>query len=564
MNSKTIKEFSMKQKIGLLLLGIFLLVGFSLRYYRLDEVPQGLNWDEAANGYNAYSLLKTGKDEFGKPWPIITESFGEYKSGLGSIMLIPTVKKFGLSIYATRLPTVIFGCLLILVSFYLALQVFNKTIPASLVAGLIAVSPWAIHTSRFSLEWYLGFPLMVLGLSLLIGSQKHNWKMLIAATLLSSSLYFYSNIKLFLPLMLLAYIVIYRKSLKKQLKLIITSFTLGLLILLPLFKEMGQTDWLARARKVSIVTNDNLLLQLNEGLYRHNVSNLPLIRLFNNKPLFFGKEFIQRYLQHFSIDFLFIGKDATPRLEIEKVGKLYLISLPFLIWGLTEAIKRRKPVDKFLLAWLALAPLASSLTIDSPHGLRAIIMMPVLQIFTVRGLISSYQLLGKKPFLLKTASIIVIASLYLGGLSYFLWRYFLFYPESSAADWLDGHKTVIEKMQQYRSKFDQIIFTTSRGQPHIFVAFFTLVDPQLYQQEVVDQQNIFNAYLTHIAGVKFKEIVGDDFCLTNTLIIDEPNQHGAIPKLDQVYYQNRFHDPKLAFELFDTNNSKVRKYYCSN
>jgi hypothetical protein len=189
-------------------------------------------------------------------------------------------------------------------------------------------------------------------------------------------------------------------------------------------------------------------------------------------------------------------------------------------------------------------------------------MMPVLQIFTVQGLMSGYKLLGKKRFLLKVASVMVVAGLYLGGLGYFLWRYFLFYPEKTAIYWLDGHKEVVEKIEQYRSEFDEVIFTISRGQPHIFLAFFTPIDPEIYQQEAVGQENIFNAYLTHLAGVEFKQLEGVDFCAENALIVDEPGKPKDIPRLDQVYFKNRFHEPELSFEMFDTKDPGLRQFLC--
>lgn len=67
----------MSRKTLYLFLIIFL--AFSLRFYKLGSVPAGFFSDEAAVGYNAYSLLKTGKDEFGKPWPFLFISFGEGK-----------------------------------------------------------------------------------------------------------------------------------------------------------------------------------------------------------------------------------------------------------------------------------------------------------------------------------------------------------------------------------------------------------------------------------------------------------------------------------------------------
>jgi len=68
-----------------LLLGFFLILGFLLRSVYLEKNPPGLNWDEASVGYNAYTLSQTGRDEFGKPWPIYMEAFGEYKIGLYSM-----------------------------------------------------------------------------------------------------------------------------------------------------------------------------------------------------------------------------------------------------------------------------------------------------------------------------------------------------------------------------------------------------------------------------------------------------------------------------------------------
>ena len=43
-----------------------------LRLTLLSSVPVGFNDDEAAFGYNAYSILKTGRDEWGRflPFPL--------------------------------------------------------------------------------------------------------------------------------------------------------------------------------------------------------------------------------------------------------------------------------------------------------------------------------------------------------------------------------------------------------------------------------------------------------------------------------------------------------------
>ena len=49
-----------------------------LRIYDISANPPGFFADEASFGYNAYSVLHTGKDEHGQI-AVFFEAFGEYK-----------------------------------------------------------------------------------------------------------------------------------------------------------------------------------------------------------------------------------------------------------------------------------------------------------------------------------------------------------------------------------------------------------------------------------------------------------------------------------------------------
>src|SRR3990172_1444734 len=84
----------MFKRINFLLLLIFFL-GFVLRFWNLGNIPSGFDADEAAFGYNSYSILKTGADEYGKILPLTLKSFGEYKPALYSYLAIPFVYFFG-------------------------------------------------------------------------------------------------------------------------------------------------------------------------------------------------------------------------------------------------------------------------------------------------------------------------------------------------------------------------------------------------------------------------------------------------------------------------------------
>lgn len=552
--------------IGYLLLVIFLILGFILRFYKLTAIPPGFSWDEASVGYNAYSLFKTGKDEFGQSWPIFMEAFGEYKTGLYSWLLVPVIRYLGLSIFTVRLPNVIFGTLTILASFYLALKIFKSPLETSFVAALVAVSPWAVHLSRFTLEWYFGFPLLLFGLGFLWEERKKKFFIFLAALFLSLSFYSYHAFRFLIPFLVIGFLFLNKKRFFDQKKALFFSLILSLLILLPLFKAMVSQEWFSRPKSVLLFTDKVERDLLMEGMYRHVKLNLPLIRVFNNKVVFYGKEALDRYLSHYSPQFLFLGEDVTPRIGVKRVGKLYLISFPFLLIGLNQLIRKKTITNRFLLFWLIIAPLPSSLTVDAPHALRSLLLVPVLQIITVMGLVCSYSFIKTKRPSLKTPFIFFVTIFYLSGLAYFLWQYWLFYPEDAAGYWQTGHQQMVEKVKQEKDKFETIVVTTAYGQPHIFFAFFTPIEPKKYQNLVnlPDQKGIFNARIPHLDKIEFRAIEEEDFCLENTLVVTPKSSNKELPRYDQVKIAHRFHEEPVIFEMFDTNDPLIRQTFCQS
>src|SRR3990172_13290311 len=108
-----------------ILLLLIVLMSLFLRFYRLDSYP-ALNADEAAIGYNAYSLIQTGRDEHGNPWPIHFQSFNDYKPGLYFYMVVPFVKILGLNEWAVRIPGAALGVGTVLVLYLLVRELFKS------------------------------------------------------------------------------------------------------------------------------------------------------------------------------------------------------------------------------------------------------------------------------------------------------------------------------------------------------------------------------------------------------------------------------------------------------
>src|ERR1700690_2543296 len=105
-------------KYKYLILIAIIVLAFVLRFYKLGSYP-ALNADEASNGYDAYSLLLTGKDQHGNSWPIDFQSFNDYKPGLYVYIIMPFVKVMGLNEWSVRIPNAAIGVLSIYVIYLL-------------------------------------------------------------------------------------------------------------------------------------------------------------------------------------------------------------------------------------------------------------------------------------------------------------------------------------------------------------------------------------------------------------------------------------------------------------
>src|SRR3990167_2020828 len=123
-----------------------------LRFYQLGQNPPSLNWDETAHGYNAYSILKTGRDEYGYRLPLSFRSFDDYKPPIYTYLVVPSVAAFGLNDFAVRFPSAFLGVLAVLFTYLMVKELFQKTPIALLSAFFLAISPWHLQFSRVAFE----------------------------------------------------------------------------------------------------------------------------------------------------------------------------------------------------------------------------------------------------------------------------------------------------------------------------------------------------------------------------------------------------------------------------
>ena len=138
----------LKKKIYFILLIVILLLSLFLRFYKVNTNPPSLDWDEASIGYNAYSILKTGADEYGNKFPLSIRSFDDYKPPLYVYLDVPSIAVFGLNEIGTRFPAALIGFLSVLIIYFLVKEIFDdweedrKEKLALIAAFFLGVSPW--------------------------------------------------------------------------------------------------------------------------------------------------------------------------------------------------------------------------------------------------------------------------------------------------------------------------------------------------------------------------------------------------------------------------------------
>src|SRR3989344_5357874 len=136
----------MSKKTFLILLVISLFALF-LNVYEKSTVPPSFNADEAAFGYNVYSLSQTGKDEYGNFLPLRLKSFGDYKMPLYSYLSIPFVGLFGLSENSVRMLNTVLVFLFPFLVYCLVKELFDKKNTALVSSALVGLS-WGFTQSE--------------------------------------------------------------------------------------------------------------------------------------------------------------------------------------------------------------------------------------------------------------------------------------------------------------------------------------------------------------------------------------------------------------------------------
>jgi hypothetical protein len=426
---------------------IIVILAFFLRFYQVSKLPPGLYDDEVSLGYNAYSLLTHGTDEYGVASPLWFKAFGEYKLPGYIYADLISIAIFGKNELAVRLPSIAFGTLTILF-LYLFLKDLLSLAPKTLgdkfnkipliSAFVLAITPWHVQFSRGAYESVVAVSLFIIGCWQFIVFYKKKKILSLVDCMLYFTLasYTYNSFRILTPLAL--FLIFYflfktKYSFKKILFLAFYALFLNIPLLLFTFTSQGY----ARFQQTSTFTP----LSLSTQSFLPNFITYPFVYLRN-------------FLSYLSLQELFTkAQDNVRFYSSSEFGFLFRWQLPFLIVGLVMLLRENwGTFKKIILGMLLIVPAVGAITV-SPNALRSLLLVIPFSIITAIGIQSFTR---RNILWIKTVFIlIVLFGIYESGLYFHM--YLSHYQNAYAIFWGGAQKKIVKEATNYSSLYSTIV-----------------------------------------------------------------------------------------------------------
>lgn len=467
----------------LLLLGGIFIIGLYLYTVDLGKIPSGFYIDEALPGYNAYSVLSSLRDEYGKLVPLVFRFYGSFNPPLFTYLVVPSVLIFGLNVFAVRIVSALSGLLCMIPVFILLQKSDISTSKVTKYIGvfLFVISPWMILHSRVGYEITLALLIFSLGVYFLYKGLEKPRSLVVGLILLSISTYAAYAERFIVPIFILGFIVVFRNILKRsvQIKNLSKGLLWAALIQVPNFLLLFTPAFFPKSNLTSFSVVSAQSEKIGRILPRGISYVLALVR-----------EFFAQYLTYFSPRSLFFLPDPDLQRSMPELSVFYFwMVIPYLL-GLYSLWKFKKSSYAKLVILLALVtPIPAAFTRDPFSTHRAIpLVLPLILIISLgvdRLLISL-----PRKFMIFMGLGLALFSLIL------LWRsYFILLPKERARVWGYGVPELVEEARKFPG--EHIIVDQSRKKPlYIQLAFFLKYSPQQFQLTAKDK--IVSSYYENV------------------------------------------------------------------
>ncbi len=538
-----------------------MIFAFALRVYHVNINPPALSWDEVSIGYNAYSILKTGKDEHGRFLPLDTFiGYGDYKPPLAVYITVPFIALIGLNDLAVRLPSSLFGGLTVLATFFLVKELCNlgkEKLPSEWLAlvtcAILAFSPWHINLSRGGFEANIALFFVVIGVWLILSCRAHPERWTIAWLPFVATIYTFNSTRYFSIFFGMILVAFMYQEIQKHGKQFFIGGIIAFIAILPILPHLLSPEARIRFNEVNIFTDPSVVKLSNERIERDGGSFLS--KMVNNRRVGYARSFLVHFLDNVQPDFLFVKGDGNPKFSIQDVGQLYLFEAPFFAIGMVALFMEAPSLAALLLLWIIAAIIPAATARETPHALRILDSLPTWHIYVAFGIYYVCRffkkIMEKREILYKffVGSIIV---LYGFGISYYLHNYYVHYPREFSGEWQYGYREALRRIAGISARYDKIVMTDSIGRPYMYTLFYTKTDPNILlktKNAAFDDAGFYHVY--GFSKYRFGGILPDTLEAKTLYIWDA----GTVPQGAHVIDTIRLLNGNPVLVLFDNGSA---------
>ncbi len=528
----------MKQRFHLALAIIVLAAAF-LRLIDLGQYPQRFNQDEMAQGYDAWSIWRTGRDQHGELFPIQFRNFNDYIPPVGNYITAPFVGLLGLDETTTRLPAALFGIATVAIVGLLGRLWFGEL--AGLAAALLLTfEPWHLSYSRiaFPASFVPFFTVVALytytrGMNLLSGDtphkQRHSLYWLAGSSfsfaILAAS---YSTMKLEAPLLILACLLAGAKVWWHHWRVGLVWLLLIALFISP-YAIYQITHW-----------------ELSQGRFE----SISIFRQANWPQLLWTN-----YRAYYDLQTLFIdGLKGSFAVHPPGIGDLFWLEAPLMLISAIGLLHRRfwtrsqLLIPVLVIIWLLIFPIAASVTNqDIPNEVRSINLLPLPELLAGYGLLLIWKW-GQGSRWRQSLAVLILAGTLVvfiffnsALLNYFFVPSFLHSAPPNQEIYENiGLRPVLEKVQAAAQTCDIIWLEPTSQQPYMYYLFMTRIPPEQFQKARIQKNENLWLNIKWFDNIRFSYL--------DSAKIDAPPTPGCDGQPSQTYFVTRRPDLPIGWQ----------------